>query len=115
MYGFEPGHSPDPKSLRLLVQVMPAVDDGEQKRRNTMDIATVRAFFMWCTILNGGLLILSLLIFACAGDWVYRMHSKWFPIPRDAFNIVIYSFMGLFKIFFLIFNLVPYVALVIVG
>ena len=80
-----------------------------------MDIATVRAFFMWCTILNGGLLILSFLICTFARDWVYRMHSKWYPIPRDAFNVVIYSFIGLFKIFILMFNLVPYVALVIVG
>jgi hypothetical protein len=41
-----------------------------------MDIATVRAFFMWCTIVNGGLLILSFLICAFAGDWVYRMHGR---------------------------------------
>ena len=80
-----------------------------------MDIATVRAFFMWCTILNGGLLILSFLFCTFAGDWVYRMHSKWYPISRDAFNVVIYSFIGLFKIFVLMFNLVPYVALVIAG
>ena len=80
-----------------------------------MDIATVRAFFMWCTILNGGLLILSFLITAFASDWVYQMHGKWYPISREAFNVVIYSFIGLFKIFFLVFNLVPYVALVIVG
>ena len=80
-----------------------------------MDMATVQAFFMWCTILNGGLLILSFLVCAFAGDWVYRMHSKWYPIPRDAFNIVICSLLGLFKVFVLIFNLVPYLALVIVG
>jgi len=80
-----------------------------------MDITTVRAFFMWCTIMNGALLLLSLVICVCAADWVYRMHSKWFPIPREAFNVAIYSFLGLFKIFVLAFNLVPYVALVIVG
>ena len=46
---------------------------------------------------------------------VYRTQSKWFPIPRETFDILIYSFLGLFKIFFLVFNVVPYVALVIVG
>ena len=80
-----------------------------------MDITTVRAFFMWCTIMNGALLVFSFLFCACAGDWVYRMHSRWFPISREAFNIAIYSFIGLFKVFVLAFNLVPYVALVIVG
>jgi hypothetical protein len=29
--------------------------------------------------------------------------------------VVFYSFLGLFKIFFLFFNVVPYVALLIIG
>ena len=80
-----------------------------------MDIHTVRAFFMWCAIINVSLLLLSSLTCVCAGDWVYRMQSKWFPISREAFNVAIYSFIGLFKIFVIVFNLVPYIALVIVG
>ena len=80
-----------------------------------MDIAAVRAFFMWCTIMNGALLVLAFLICAFAGNWVYRLQGRWFPIPREAFNIAIYSFIGLFKVFFLVFNLIPYLALVIVG
>ena len=80
-----------------------------------MDIATVREVFMWCTILNLGLLTLSSMICICAGDWVYRMHSKWFPMSRDSFNVVVYSFIGLFKVLVLIFNVSPYIALVIVG
>ncbi len=80
-----------------------------------MDIDTVRAFFMWCTIMNGALLILSFLMFVCAGDWIHRMHSKWFPISREAFYTVIYSLFGGFKMLVLVFNLVPYLALLIVG
>jgi len=80
-----------------------------------MDIETLRAFFLWCTIINGGLLVLSAVICAFAGDWVYRMHGRWFPMPREAFNVAIYSFIGLFKIFVLTLNLAPYVALLIVG
>lgn len=79
-----------------------------------MDIDTVTAFFMWCTILNVGLLALSFLMCALAGNWVYRMHGKWFSIPRETFNTAMYSFIGLLKIFILVFNLVPYVALLIV-
>jgi len=80
-----------------------------------MDIVSVRAFFMWCTIMNGAFLVISFLICASAGDWIYRMHSRWFPISRAAFNVAIYSFVGLYKVFVLAFNLVPYIALVIVG
>lgn len=81
-----------------------------------MDMDTVRAFFMWCTILNGGLLVLSFLICALTGgEWVYRLHSRWYPISREAFDVAMYSFMGLYKILVTVFNLVPYLALVILG
>jgi hypothetical protein len=70
---------------------------------------------MWCTIINGALLVLWTIIFALAPDFVYRTQSIWFPIPRETFNVLMYSYLGLFKIVFLVFNLVPYVALLIVG
>ena len=80
-----------------------------------MDIQTLTTFFMWCTLINGGLLMLWSVFFIFASDLVYRTQSKWFPLPRETFNVVIYSFLGLFKIVFLVFNVVPYVALLIVG
>ncbi len=70
---------------------------------------------MWCTIINGGLLILMVVSFMFAPDLVYRTQKKWFPVPGETFTLVMYLFLGLFKIFFLVFNLVPYVALLIIG
>ena len=80
-----------------------------------MDIQTLIRFFMWCIIINGALLVFWTTMCILTPDLVYRTQSKWFPIPRETFNVVIYSFLGLFKIVFLVFNVVPYVALLIVG
>ncbi len=80
-----------------------------------MDTQTLTAFFMWCTIMNGGLLILWTIACIAAPDLVYRTQSKWFPISRETFDVAVYSFFGLFKIVFVVFNLVPYLALLIVG
>lgn len=80
-----------------------------------MDIQMLTRFFMWCVIMNGALLVLWSTMLIFAPDLVYRTQRKWFPIPRETFNVVIYSFLGLFKILFLVFNVVPYVALLIVG
>ena len=63
----------------------------------------------------GALLIFWTLMCIVAPDLVYRTQSRWFPMPRNTFNITMYSFLGLFKVFFLFFNVVPYVALVIIG
>jgi len=78
-----------------------------------MDIQTLTRFFMWCTIINAGLLALSTIMLLAAPNFVYRMQTRWFPISREAFNVATYSFIGLFKIFLIVFNIVPFVALLI--
>jgi hypothetical protein len=80
-----------------------------------MDIDSIRAFFMWCTILNFALLLLSSLVCICAGDWVYTIHSKLFSVSRETFNVAVYSFIGLYKILVIVFNLIPYIALSIIA
>ncbi len=80
-----------------------------------MDVTVVKTFFIWCAIINGAILVLSFLICVSAGDWIYKMHSKLFPISKEAFNVAIYCFLGLYKVFFIVFNLVPYLALAIIG
>ena len=80
-----------------------------------MGISTLRDFFMWCTIINGGLLAVWTFCCACSPDLVYRTQRWLFPASKDVFTIVIYSFLGIFKLFFLMFNLVPYIALLIIG
>jgi cell shape-determining protein MreC len=70
---------------------------------------------MLCTIINGSLLFFWIIMLILAPDMVYRTQNRWFPIPRETFNIVMYSFLGLFKIIFLVFNLIPWVALIIVA
>ena len=80
-----------------------------------MGIYVLTGFFMWCTVINGAMLLFSTLMCLLASDMMYGVHSKLFSISRESFNVAIYSFLGLFKIFFIVLNLVPYVALLIVG
>lgn len=80
-----------------------------------MTIQFLTSFFMWCTIINGGLLLLWTLFCSFAPDLVYRTQRTLFPIPRETYDVVIYSFLGLFKIVFLVFHLVPYITLLIIG
>lgn len=80
-----------------------------------MELQTLTAFFMWCTIVNGSILILWTLIFLLAPDLVYRSQQAWIPLPRESFNVIMYCFIGLFKLLFLVFNAVPYLALLLIG
>ncbi len=81
-----------------------------------MDIVMLTDFFMWCTILNAGLLVLSfsLIAFGFGSDLVYRIHSKWFPMSRETFNTALYLLIGVYKLLVFVFNLVPWLVLVII-
>jgi hypothetical protein len=79
-----------------------------------MNILTLTSFFMWCTIINVGILIVWTIVFGFAPEFVYRIQTKLFPMPRETFNVVVYSGFSIYRIVFVVFNLVPYVALLII-
>ncbi len=80
-----------------------------------MDIATLTSFLGWCSVLNLGLLLLWALFFLVAPDLVYRTQKKFVSISRENFDLVMYSFLGLFKLLVLVLNIVPWIALRIIG
>lgn len=80
-----------------------------------MTLAMVRKTLLWCAIINYGVLLVWFLVFLLAHDWLYGWHSQWFLLSREQFDAVHYAGMALYKIGILLFNLVPYVALRIVG
>jgi len=80
-----------------------------------MTLETIRAVLAWCTVINLGLFLWWFLFFALAHDWMYRLHGKWFKISVEKFDALHYAGMALFKMGLLLFNLVPYLAMRIVG
>lgn len=80
-----------------------------------MDIQTLTSFFMWCTIINAGVLLFLALIFMLAPNLIYRLQSMVISFSRETFDIVFYSFIGFYKLIVLVFNVVPWIALLIIG
>ncbi len=80
-----------------------------------MQIQRLSAFFLWCTIINGALLALAVLGTALAPQPGLLLQSQWFHVTPEEVAAVTYLFLGVFKIFWLVFNVVPYVALLIVS
>ena len=50
-----------------------------------------------------------------APDFIYRVQTKWMPVSREAFTVTMYAFMGAFKIVLIVFCIVPYVSLLVIG
>ena len=80
-----------------------------------MPLETVRDVLGWCTLINLALLLYWWAWLIFAHDWVYNFHTRWFKISTEQFDAIHYGLMGWFKLTFIVFNLVPYLALRIVG
>ena len=80
-----------------------------------MTVVTIRELLGWCCVINMGLLLWWFLIILFAHDWVYRIHSKWFKMSKETFDAIHYTGIAFFKIAIFVFNIVPYIALRIIG
>lgn len=74
-----------------------------------MNLNSIRYFFMWNTIINGIILIVWTIVLATSADFIYQIHDKLFPVSKEIIMSNIYLLLGLFKVVFLIFNVVPLV------
>jgi len=80
-----------------------------------MTFEMLRNFLAWCTLINMGMALVYFLILTLGHDWVYRMHGKWFKMSVEQFDAIHYRSLLTFKIGIFLFNLVPYIALHIIG
>ncbi|MGB2692746.1 MAG: DUF6868 family protein [Thermodesulfobacteriota bacterium] len=80
-----------------------------------MTVEIIRSFLGWCSVINVGVLIFWWLFFTLAHGFVYRFHGKWFKLSVEKFDAIHYMSMAFFKISIILFNIVPYIALRIVG
>ena len=76
-----------------------------------MDIDLVEFFLKWCSIVNGIIIIFSLLMFSFFSDFSYNNNKKLFADSKIRFKRTIYTILLYYIMIVLIFNLVPYVVL----
>ena len=76
-----------------------------------MTIEVLRSFLGWCTLINYGLLLTWFLLFVFARTWLYQMHSEWFNISDENFDIIHYVLMSFYKFNIFLFMLIPYIVL----
>ena len=80
-----------------------------------MQIETLREFFGWCLVLNGGLFILTAVNLLLLKGWASRLHAKMFGVEEGAVSRIYFQVLAFYKIVLIVFNLVPYVALRLMG
>ena len=76
---------------------------------------TLREFLGWCTLINVGFLVFSSLVMMLMRGPISRLHGKMFGLGEEDISRAFYQFVAQYKIAIILFNLVPYLALVIMA
>ncbi len=79
-----------------------------------MNLEHLTDLFKWMTIINIGLLVLSSVLVIVLKNIMCKMHAKLFGIDDEKVAIVAYGYLGIFKILVIVFNIVPYISLLLI-
>lgn len=79
-----------------------------------MNIEILTAFFGWMTIINAVLLTWTTIMCLAARKYIQHKHGKWFGLSPEAINAFLYGYLGLYKALFIVFSLVPWIALTLI-
>ena len=90
--------------------VRPTGADAKKEKRQ-MTLEQLTDLFKWMTVIDIGILVLSSVLVMVLRNVMCKMHGKVFGIKEDKVAVVAYSYLGLFKVLVIVFNLVPYISL----
>lgn len=76
-----------------------------------MTLELLTRFLAWCTLINLVVLVVWFLFLTTGGNWMRRMHGKWFALSDEGFAAVHYKMLAYFKLLWVFFNLTPYLVL----
>ena len=79
-----------------------------------MNIDQITELFKWMTIINVVVLILSSVLVMALKKVIWRIHGRIFGITEDKVAAMAYGYLGVYRLLVLVFNIVPYVSLVII-
>ncbi len=80
-----------------------------------MDTDFWSRLLLWSLLINYAILLVWFAALVFARDRIYRLHGKWFSLPKRTFDAIHYGGMAGYKIGILIFNLAPLIALCVVA
>ena len=66
---------------------------------------------IWCTVINYVLLLVWFGLFVFAHDALYRLHSRWFKVSVEQYDLANLLGMAVYKVGIVLFCLVPLIAM----
>jgi hypothetical protein len=76
-----------------------------------MSMEEIATFLGWCTAVNFGFLLMTMIVLVCFKKQAQRIHSVMTGLSNDELSRLYFQYMGRFKLLWIVFNLTPYLAI----
>ncbi len=78
-------------------------------------LETLTVFLGWCTAINIGVLVVASIFVTLMRGAAVKTHSKMFGFDEVELSRQYFQYLGQYKIAIFVLNLIPYIALKIMG
>jgi len=89
-------------------------ETGNEQNGGQACLDTVAKVLIRCFWAGAILLLVWFVFFAVASDWIYAVHSSWFTMSRQQFDVIHYCGMAITKVLVFLIFLIPYICIRIV-
>ncbi len=76
-----------------------------------MTLEAAQTFFGYCSLINAGILVFSSIKIVLIRKWASKIHGRMFNMSETEISRAYFQFLAQHKLAFIVFNLVPYLAL----
>ena len=80
-----------------------------------MELQTLQSLLGWCLVFNIGFYLFWVVVMVGAREWLVRRHANWFAVDPERIRTVHYQLLAIYKLLIIMFNFVPWLAVVIVN
>ena len=79
-----------------------------------MDVENLREFLLWCLLLNIAIYTVTALATLTLRNFMSGIHEKLFGLSQQTVHKAFYAYLAAYKLLIIVFNFVPWLALVII-
>ena len=76
-----------------------------------MTLEQLQSFLGWGAVCNIAFLSAMFCLFFAGREVIYRLHGRWFGLPKETINAILYGAMAFYKLAIFAFFVMPYIAL----
>ena len=76
-----------------------------------MTVEVLRSFFGWMAVCNIALLCVMTFGILFCRNMIYNLNCRWFDMPKEAVNAVLYAVIAWYKLVNIAFFVMPYLVL----